>query len=121
MPTTTKTPSPSQQSLLSSSSSLAGPAARPDCQERAPEAEWALPQVFHSPDCSAQAAAHLTRDTLNPTALDHQRFNGSWQSTTHATHCAPADQPKSPYGRTRLVQDTFYRPRNVFFSPLEAQ
>ena len=59
--------------------------------------------MFHSPDCSPQAAAHLTRDTLNPTMLSPERYAGSYQTTTQAAHSTHGDQPKSPYGRTKLV------------------
>lgn len=55
-------------------------------------------------------ASKTHRDTQNKTRISHDRDFGGQLTVNNLTYQAPQAYEKSEFARTRLVQDTFYRP-----------
>jgi hypothetical protein len=65
-------------------------------------------------------ASKTHRDTQNKTRISHDRDFGGQLTVNNLTYQAPQAYEKSDFARTRLVQDTFYRPTFGGFSGQDA-
>lgn len=71
--------------------------------------------VFSKTDPTFKGASKTRRDTLNKTAHNTDRRMGGMSTVNALTFTAAPQYEKPEHGRTRLLQESFYRKTNVVF------